>query len=107
MVQDHQKPVETSHSPEQNERGYVVVTAVLGTLFSRSTYCPLRCNNTGAGVSCMTERRLRTPQRTTITHVSQLVVQRVSLRQWLPEYIQHVIWAAGESKGAEPSGASL
>ena len=45
-MHDHQKPVEISHVLEQNELGYVVVTADLITLFSRSTYCPLVCNST-------------------------------------------------------------
>ena len=46
VSQDHQKPVETAHVPEQNELGYSVGTADSGSSFSRSSYCPLRCNKT-------------------------------------------------------------
>ena len=46
VVHEHQKAVETPHVPEQNELGYVAVTADLGAFFSRSTYCPLQCNKT-------------------------------------------------------------
>ena len=49
VVHEHQKAVETPHVPEQNELGYVAVTADLGAFFSRSTYCPLQCNKTAHG----------------------------------------------------------